>query len=57
MDTLGTMFWRQKLWRGADRHQTWICALDGQQTTALSSMPPASDMGTGLLIVQKIPKS
>ena len=54
MDTHGTNFSRQRWWNGDDRHQTWGCAIDGQPTTALSTMPPAYDMGSGLLIMRKI---
>ena len=54
MHTDGTKFIRQRWWGGADWHQSRRCEFDGQRTTFLPIMPPASDLGTGLLILRKI---
>ena len=51
MHTLGTSFNQQSLWRGADRHPSLGCSIDGQPTTVHPSMPLLYDMDISLMIM------
>ena len=53
MHTHETKYSSQKIWRGADRHQRWRCAFDGQPTKALRIIPLLRDIGHSLLIVRE----
>ena len=57
MHTHATKFNRQRLWRGTDRHQTWGCALNGQRSTVLPSIPLVHDLDSSLVIVRWNSKS